>query len=174
MIENKVAKSGLITIDLKTYLDPAPVAEFDLKDYLYMDLILREKDFREALDQHDWEQYRGKNLAVFCSSDAIIASWAYMLVATHAAGKAENVWFGNKPDVWLEAYRARLEKEDWSRFAGKRVLLKGCSDVQMPPGVYLCAANKLLPVVDRLMYGEACSFVPVYKKLKNKTEAHVE
>ncbi|TVQ09297.1 MAG: DUF2480 family protein [Balneolaceae bacterium] len=174
MIDNKVAKSGLITIDLKTYLDPAPVAEFDLKDYLYMEYVLREKDFREALGQHDWEQYRNKNLAVFCSTDAIIASWAYMLVATYAAGTARNVWFGNKPDVWLEAYRAGLEKEDWSRFAGKRVLLKGCSDVQMPPGVYLYAANRLLPVVDRLMYGEACSFVPVYRKSKNKTAAAVE
>jgi hypothetical protein len=174
MIDNKVAKSGLITIDLKTYKDPAPVAEFDLKDYLYMEYVLREKDFREALDRHDWEQYRDKNLAVFCSTDAIIASWAYMLVATYAAGIARNVWYGNRPDVFLEAYRKGLENEDWNRFAGERVLLKGCSDEQMPAGVYLCAANMLLPVVDRLMYGEACSFVPVFRKSKSKTAAAVE
>jgi hypothetical protein len=168
LFENKVAKSGLITIDLKNYFDPAPVAEFDMKDYLYMELILREKDFREALEAHNWDQYKGKNLAVFCSTDAIIASWAYMLVARYAAGKAENVWFGARPDVYLEAYREALDREDWSRFAGKRVLLKGCSDVVMPASVYLYATNKLLPHAERIMYGEACSFVPVFRAEKNK------
>lgn len=169
MIENKVAKSGLVTIDLKSYFDPSPIEEFDLKDYLYMEYVLKEKDFREALENHDWTQYEGKNLAVFCSTDAIIASWAYMLVATFASQYAKNVWYGTKPDIYLEAYREKLEAEDWSRFTGKRVLLKGCSDVVMPAGVYLLAAGRLLPHVERLMYGEACSFVPVYRKAKKVT-----
>jgi hypothetical protein len=166
MIDNKVARSGLITLDLKKYFDQTPIAEFDLKDYLWMEYVLKEKEFRDALEKHDWEQYRDKNLAVFCSTDAIIASWAYMLVATYAGGFARKIWYGSKPEIYLEAYRERLDAEDWSRFEGRRVLLKGCSDVAMPAGVYLHATVKLLPVVDRLMYGEACSFVPVYRKSK--------
>jgi hypothetical protein len=169
MIENKVAKSGLVTIDLKTYFDKTPIEEIDLKDYLYMDYVLKENDFREALKKHDWHQYRDKNLAVFCSTDAIIAPWAYMLVASYAGDFARNIWFGAKPGVYLEAYRSGLEAENWNRFAGKRVLLKGCSDVEMPAGVYLYATTKLLPVVERLMYGEACSFVPVYRTAKKVT-----
>lgn len=164
VIENKVAKSGLITLDLQQWYSGKEIVPFDLKDYLHMELILKEKEYREALEQHDWSQYRGKILAVHCSTDAIIASWAYMLVASHAHGRAVDVIFGRVEDAIFEQFREALDREDWSKYSGSRVLLKGCSDMKVPPAVYLYTTQKLLPYVDRLMYGEACSFVPVYRK----------
>ncbi len=163
VIKNKVVKSGLVTLDLQKWYSGWDVASFDLKDYLHMELVLREKEFRKALEQHDWMQYAGKILAVYCSTDAIVASWAYMLVATHAYGHAEETVFGKPEVVAFERFRKGLDAEDWSIYAGKRVLLKGCSDVEVPPSAYLYATQKLLPYVERLMYGEACSFVPVYR-----------
>lgn len=163
VIENKVAKSGLVTLDLQNWYSDVDIVTFDLKEYLHMEFILREKAFRDALEEHDWSQYHGKVLAVYCSTDAIIASWAYMLVAAHAKDIAADVVFGKPDDVVFERFRQALDEEDWSDYAGKRVLLKGCSDIELPPSVYLYATQKLLPYVDRLMYGEACSFVPVYR-----------
>ncbi len=163
MIENKVAKSGLVTLDLQQWYSPADIVAFDLKDYLHMELILREKEFRQSLEVHDWSQYSGKILAVFCSTDAIVASWAYMLVAAHASSNALEVVFGKPEDVAFERFRKGLDGVDWASYSDKRVLLKGCADVEVPPSVYLYATQKLLPYVERLMYGEACSFVPVYR-----------
>ncbi len=162
-IENKVARSGLITLDLQHWYSPEGIEPFDLKEYLHMELLLREKEFRQTLAEHDWSPYTGKTVAVFCSTDAIIASWAYMLVAAHAHGHAKNVVFGIPEHVAFERFRNGMDAEDWSRYRGKRVLLKGCADVEVPPSAYLYATQKLLPYVERLMYGEACSFVPVYR-----------
>ena len=170
-VVNKVKKSGLITIDLETYLDKNEIVEFDLKDYLHMELLLKEKEFRQALDEHDWSQYDGKYIAVFCSTDAIVASWAYMLVAAHARKHAKDVLFGTKEEVAEQLFKRSLDQEDWEQYRDQRVLLKGCSDHGVPPGVYLYATQKLLPLVDRLMYGEACSFVPVYRKPKEEKKA---
>lgn len=162
-IENKVAKSGLVTLDLQNWYSRDDIASFDLKDYLHMEFLLKEKEFRASLEEHDWEQYKGNVLAVYCSTDAIIASWAYMLVATHARAFAKDIVFGKPEEVSFELFRHALDATDWSEYRGKRVLLKGCADIEIPPSVYLYATQKLLPYVDRLMYGEACSFVPVYR-----------
>ncbi len=169
VVENKVAQSGLITLDLQKWYSNVKIEPFDLKQYLHMELILREKEFRDDLEQHDWSRYRGKILAVFCSADAIIASWAYMLVASHARAWTSDVMYGEPDHVRFELFRQKLEAEDWSFYAGKRVLLKGCADIELPPSVYLYATQKLLPYVERLMYGEACSFVPVYRSGNRKT-----
>lgn len=165
---NKVKKSGLITLDLQEFHDGSEIAEFDLKDYLFMEMILKEKDFREALDNLDWSQYENKILAVHCSTDAIIASWAFMLVAAHARNFAKDVIFGDPMAVRHECYRREIENHDWSQYESKRVLLKGCSDKELPQSVYLLASQKLMPFADRLMYGEACSFVPVYRRSKTE------
>jgi hypothetical protein len=165
-IVNKVAKSGLITIDLQSYCDPSIVSELDIKDFLFQELLLKEKDFRDYLDKHDWSQYEGKVLAVYCSTDAILAPWAFMLVVTHARPYAEEVILGNRQKAIEELYRRAFEKEDWSRFAGQRVIVKGCGDEAIPEYAYLAVTQYLMPHVDRLMYGEACSFVPVYRKPK--------
>lgn len=163
-IVNKIKKSKLETIDLQKFYDDTPVKELDIKDFLYQELLLKEKDYREALEIHDWSQYDGSYLAVFCSTDAIVASWAYMLVAQHAHNHADDVFFGNKEDILFELYRRKLDEFDWANYEGKFVLLKGCSDVPVPESVYLWATNKLIKAgVKKLMYGEACSNVPIYR-----------
>lgn len=162
-IQNNVAKSGLITLDLQDWFSDVEIAGFDLKDYLHMELILREKEFRASLEKINWADYSGKIIAVFCSTDAIIASWAYMLVAAHARDFALDVVYGEPAQLAFEKFRKKMDETDWSRYSGKRVLLKGCSSMELPPSAYLYAAQKLLPYAERLMYGEACSFVPVYR-----------
>lgn len=171
MIENKVAKSKLNTIDLEQFRERREIVAFDLKDYLYMEFILKEKDFRAALQEHDWQAYEGKIIAVYCSTDAIIAHWAYMLVCAHAQEFAERVVFGTPEEVALQRMQQHTRDFDWSTFDGKRVLLKGCSDEAMHPSIYAIATQELLPYAERLMYGEACSFVPVYRKKKAKKPA---
>ncbi len=166
-VVNKVANSGLITIDLKKYCDPSIVKELDIKDFLFQELLLKEKDFREYLDQHDWSQYEGNILAVFCSTDAILAPWAFMLVASHALPFAKEVKLGDRQRALEDLYRQAFEHENWSQYEGRRVIIKGCSDETIPPYAYFLVTQKLLPHVERLMYGEACSFVPIYRKPKN-------
>lgn len=165
-IVNKIKQSKkLVTLDLQKYFDETPILELDLKDFLFQGLILKEEEFRKQLKQHDWEQYNDKYLAVYCSTDAIISKWAYMLVAQHAAPFAKDVFKGNKEDFLFDLYRRNLEQVDWEDYAGKFVILKGCSskDKPVPESVYLYATNKLVPHVKKLMYGEACSNVPVYR-----------
>lgn len=165
-IVNKVKQSQkLVTLDLQQYFDETPILELDLKDFLYEGLILKEKEFREQLESHNWEQYNDKYLAVFCSSDAIISKWAYMLVAQHAVLYAKDVFKGTREDFLFELYRRNLEEVEWKEYENKFVILKGCSSKEkpVPESVYLYATNKLVPYVKKLMYGEACSNVPVYR-----------
>ncbi|MCW5921154.1 MAG: DUF2480 family protein [Saprospiraceae bacterium] len=161
---NRVAQSGLLTIDLEELYPVGEIVPFDLKDYLFMGLILKEKDFREALKTHDWSQYEGKNLAVFCSADAIIPMWAYMLVATHAAPFASDVAL-TSPDLFAEtAFLRKLATLNMDDYAGKRIVVKGCSDKPVPPSAYMEITRRLQPVAQSIMFGEPCSTVPVYKK----------
>lgn len=166
-IVNKIKQSEkLVTVDLQKYYDATPITELDLKDFLFKELILKEEEFRETLKNHDWEQYKGQYLAVYCSSDAIISKWAYMLVAQYAAPIVSDVFRGNKSDVLDELYRRQLENVDWTQYKDKFVILKGCSDKEkpVPESAYLYATKKLVPHVKKLMYGEACSNVPVYRQ----------
>ncbi|MCC5933431.1 MAG: DUF2480 family protein [Balneolales bacterium] len=174
MIENKVAKSGLITLDLEMFREKRAVHSFDLKEFLYMELILREKDFRDALQNLDWSRFSGSILAVHCSTDAIIAHWAYMLVCSHAAEVGAIVAYGSPEQVKLASMQQNVRIHNWQQYAGKKVLLKGCSHEALDPSVYTLATQCLLPFADRLMYGEACSFVPVYRKPKVKQAAEAE
>lgn len=165
-IVNKVKQSNkLVTFDLQKYFDETPILEFDIKDFLYKGLILKEEEFRNRLESHDWEQYDDKYLAVYCSSDAIISKWAYMLIAGHASSHAKDVFKGTKEDFLFELYRRNLESVNWKEYRDKFVILKGCSSKEkpVPESVYLFATNNLVPYVKKLMYGEACSNVPVYR-----------
>lgn len=165
-IVNRVAASGLLTLDLEDYYPQEETVGFDLKDYLFMGLILKEKDFREALSNTDWSQYEGKNLVVFCSADAIVPLWAYMLVATHAAPFANDV-AQCMPDQYAAlAFSKKLNALDLSPFEGKRVVVKGCSDKPVPASAYLDITRRLQPIAQSIMFGEPCSTVPVYKKAK--------
>lgn len=165
-ITNKIKKSKkLVTLDLQKYFDDTPIHEFDLKEFLFEGLVLKEEEFRNQLEAHDWHQYEDSYIAVFCSTDAIISKWAYMLVAQHASGIAKDVIKGTKDEILFELYRRRLESVDWESYQDKFVILKGCSSKEkpVPESVYLLATNKLVPHVKKLMYGEACSNVPVYR-----------
>lgn len=165
-IVNKVKQSDkLVTIDLQKYFDDTPKVELDLKQFLFKGMILKEEDFRKQLDEYDWSQYEGQYVTVFCSTDAIISKWAYMLVGKHLAGYAKEVFKGRKEDILFELYRRKLDKLDWSSYEDKFVILKGCSSKEkpVPESVYLYATQRLVPHVKKLMYGEACSNVPVYR-----------
>lgn len=161
---NRVAQSSLITINLEDLYPEGEVVAFDLKNYLFMELILKEKDFRESLKAHDWSQYAGKHMAVFCSTDAIIPMWAYMLVAASAAPYASGV-AQTSPEAYVETWFlkkiAAISAED---YAGKRLVIKGCSDKPVPPSAYLEITARLQPVAQSIMFGEPCSTVPVFKK----------
>ncbi|MCB9252575.1 MAG: DUF2480 family protein [Flavobacteriales bacterium] len=163
-IVNKVAQSGLITFNLENYFDPAKTAVFDLKDCLFMGLILREKDFREFIKSHDWSQYQGMNVAITCSADAIIPTWAYMLVASKLEGIAGFFLFGNEENLQQALYQNALSTINIEDYRDKKVIIKGCSNKPVPTYAYIEISRLLLPVVSSLMYGEPCSTVPVYKK----------
>lgn len=165
-IVNKVKQSDkLVTIDLQKHFDDTPRTELDLKQFLFKGMILKEQDFRDSLEEHDWSQYDGQYVGIFCSTDAIISKWAYMLVGQHLASHAKEIFKGAEDDMLYELYRRNLEKVDWSNYKDKFVILKGCSSKEkpVPESVYLHATQKLVPYVKKLMYGEACSNVSVYR-----------
>lgn len=168
---NRVAASGLITINLEEFFPKAELAHFDLKDYLFMGLILKEKDFREALQNHDWAQYQGKVLLVYCTADAIIPMWAYMLVASYAGPYAADVFQGVADDYYRIAFDRALAKLDIEKYAAQRIVVKGCSDHPVPATAYLEITRKLQPHVKSIMYGEPCSTVPIFKQPKS-VETH--
>lgn len=161
---NKVAESGLITIDLEEYYPKGEIKIFDLKDYLFMGMILKEKDYRTALQTKNWDEYQDAYVGVTCSTDAIIPAWAYMLAASYLQPVAKEVVVGDAKTVINTVFIKRLAGIRAEDYTDKRVIIKGCGDVQVPETAYLEITNKLRPYVKSLMYGEACSNVPVYKK----------
>ncbi len=161
---NKVAASGILTLDLETYLPAGDVATFDLKDHLFMGLILKEKDFREALKSTDWSQYQNKNVAITCSADAIIPVWAYMLVAAQLEPVAKDVYAGTASEMQKHLFLKSLAGIDIAEFVDGRVVVKGCGDVAIDAFAYAEITRRLRPVAKSIMYGEPCSTVPVYKK----------
>ena len=162
-IVNKVASSGLISLDLEDYFHPGERVQYDLKDNLFMELILKEKDFREFLKNHDWSVYKDKNVSVICSGDPIIPTWAYMLLAIYLEPFAHMVVFGNYEDLEKKLYEEALKNLDLEQFKGQRVVVKGCSNAQIPTSVYVEITRLLKPIVKSLMFGEPCSTVPLFK-----------
>jgi len=161
---NKVAESGLITIDLEKWYPREATAVFDLKEFLFMGLILKEKEFRESLKQTDWEQYRDKYVAVTCSADAIIPVWAYMLVATYLQPVARDIIMGDENALHRHLFLQKLGAVNIDDFTDQRVVIKGCGETPIADYVYMEITKKLRPVVKSIMYGEPCSTVPIYKK----------
>jgi hypothetical protein len=153
-------------LNLEEYFPKGEIAIFDIKDYLFMGLILKEKDFREALSQHEWTQYEGKNLLVYCSADAIVPVWAYMLVSTYAEPFAKDIFQGEEEAFYKAHYYHVLESLDLQRYEGQRVVIKGCSEKPVPPAAYLALTKRLRPLALSIMYGEPCSTVPIFKKAK--------
>jgi len=161
---NKVAESGIITLDLEKYFPDEDVVMFDIKDYLFMGLILKEKDFRQALKDLDVEKYQNKIVAVTCSADAIVPMWAYMLISSTLRSSSKEIIFGSENETktkLLIRNILHINKED---FIDKRVVVKGCGETPIPEEAYLEITNLLRPVVKSIMFGEPCSTVPIYKK----------
>ena len=163
-IVNKVANSPLITFNLEEYYDQSAVAEFDMKQHLFQGLILREKDFRGFIKSCDWSEYEGKNVALFCSADAIVPTWAYMLVANKLSGIANYVHYGSPQDMQQSIILEKLNQIDVESYRDKMVVIKGCSKFDVPIGAYVAITEKFTPVVKSIMFGEPCSTVPIYKK----------
>ena len=164
IIINKVAESALTSLDLEEYYPKGETAVFDLKDHLFMGLILKEKDFRTALQTFDWEQFRNKNVAITCSVDAIIPMWAYMLVASYLTPVAKEVVFGEEKNILNTLLVRNISQIKGEEYTDKRVVVKGCGDVPIPEAAYVEITNKLRPFVKSIMYGEPCSTVPIYKR----------
>lgn len=163
-IVNRVAQSQLRTIDLEDYYPIGERVLLDIKDWLHEGFVLREKEFRTSIESHEWDQYQDKYIAVECSSDAIIPGWAYMLIATKLQPFAKNVVQGNLEVLETALYQPIIENIDITEFKDKPVIIKGCSNKPVPQNAYLWITAKLLPVAKSVMYGEACSSVPLFKK----------
>lgn len=161
---NRVANSGLVTINLEDFFPKEKVVTFDLKDYLFMELILKEKEFRAALKEHDWSQYKGVNLLVICSTDAIIPVWAYMLVAGYAEPFAHEIFQGDEDTFYKVAFEKALIDFNGAEHEDARIIIKGCSNKPVPPAAYVMLTKKLRPFAKSIMYGEPCSTVPIFKK----------
>ena len=161
---NKVAESGLITLDPEKYYPRGETSVFDLKDFLFMGLILKEKDYREALKVFDWEQYRDKIVAVTCSADAVIPVWAYMLAASYLQPVVKDMVMGDEKELHKTIFLKNLSQIDTNEFTDKRVVIKGCGETPIGDFVYMELTKLLRPVAKSIMYGEPCSTVPVYKK----------
>lgn len=165
---NRVMKSPLITLNLEKDYPTVPIKEFDLKEFLFKGLILKEKDFREQVAEFDWSEYSGHVICVICSADAIIPMWAYMLIASEARDQVEDVFWGSREEYLRDHYRKVLNQRDWSEYENKLIVLKGCSTKPVPAAAYLELTKLLRPYARSIMFGEPCSTVPIYKKKKVK------
>ncbi len=169
-IRNKVAESGIVTLDLAPFV-PAEesLAIFDLRPLLFMEMILREKDYRASLQGFDWSPFAGKHVGIVCSVDAIIPVWAYMLAAAYLQPIARSVHFAQGAGLKNAVIYEGVSGISLEEYRDKRVVLKGCGDVAIPEAAYVAATARLRPVVKSLMYGEPCSTVPIYKAPNTRT-----
>lgn len=165
-IVNRVANSGLITLDLGEMYPEGERVLFDIRDVLFQGLILREKDFREFIASHHWKAYEGKYVALTCSADAIIPDWSWMLLASALQPFAKKIVFGDLEKLETVLFDEILSAVDAEQYRDQRIVVKGCGDKPVPKTAYIEVVRKLQPVVKSIMYGEPCSTVPVYKRPK--------
>lgn len=165
-IVNRVASSSLITFDLESLYQPGERVVIDIKPLLFQEVVLREKDFRQYLSSHDWSVYQNNFVAITCSADAIVPTWAYMLLSISLKPFASAIVFGSLEELEIQLFRKQLNKIDWSEYKDAKVVVIGCSKVKVPTAIYVEAVNQLLPWVSSLMFGEPCSTVPLYKSRK--------
>lgn len=163
-IVNRVAQSKLVLFDLEELYPEGERIQLDLTQWLDHGLVLREKMFREAVKAHDWSQYQGKYVALAKSTDVIIPVWAYMLITTALHPFSKHVVVGGLEDLEMALFQSVIENLDSEQYRDKSLIIKGCADKPVPESAYVLAVAKLLPVARSIQYGEACSFVPLYKK----------
>lgn len=167
VIVNKVAESGIITIDLEDFYPKEEIIGIDIKQWLFMEMLLKEKPFRQSLKEIDWPIYQDKLVAIYCSTDAIIPRWAYMLLATYLSPVAAQTFIGTPDQMAMQLILKEVQNLDLEPYQDKRIILKGCGKMDVNEAVYFAMTNRLLPHVQSIMYGEACSSVPVFKRKKN-------
>ncbi|MCT4699955.1 DUF2480 family protein [Tenacibaculum haliotis] len=165
-IINRIANSKLITIDLEDYYPQGKRVVFDIKNWLYEELILREKDFRELVKNHDWSQYKNNYVSLTCSSDAIIPSWAYLLLTAQLSAFAKKTVVGGLELLETVIYQEVINTLEVSQFKDKPIIIKGCTNKPIPASAYTLLISKIQPIAKTIMFGEACSTVPLYKKMK--------
>lgn len=164
LLVNKVANSGLITLDLEQFLPKGEIKVFDLKDFLFMGLILKEKDYREALKARTWDEFEGQNVAVTCTTDAIIPVWAFMLAVTYLEPVAKDVFLGTAEEMHKHLLLKNIEGVAVEPYSEQRIVVKGCGETPIDNVAYAAITKVLRPVAKSIMYGEPCSTVPIYKK----------
>ena len=160
---NRVQSSSLITLDLEELYTPGERIFYDIKPLLFQELILKEKDFRGSLKSTDWSAYKDQHIAIGCSADAIIPTWAYMLISINLQPWAKTVFFGSLIDLEKHLFRKSLDQIEWQKYFQAKIVVKGCSKIDVPTEVYVEVASRLKSVASSIMYGEACSTVPLYK-----------
>lgn len=165
-IINRVAQSKLVVIDLEDFYPQGKRVLFDIKDWLYEGLVLREKDFRKHVSDHDWSQYQNQYVALICSTDAIVPAWAYMLITIELASYSKKSIIGDLNTLETSIYQNIINDLDLNSYQDKPVIIKGCSNKPVPDNAYILLAEVLKPVAQSIMYGEACSSVPLFKKKK--------
>lgn len=165
-IVNRVSSSGLFTLDLEEMYQPGERVLLDIRGQLFQEMILREKDFRAFIKEHNWSAYQDKYVAVTCSVDAIIPTWAYMLVASAAEPFAKAIVFGDLEDLETKIFLEQLEKYEWNKLKDMKVVVKGCGKIHVPVAAYVEATRRLKTVASSIMFGEPCSTVPVFKRSK--------
>ena len=163
-IINRVANSKLVVIDLETYYPNGKRILLDIKNWLYEGYVLKEKDFRTQLNNHNWSQYSDCFVALTCTSDAIIPGWAYMLITMHLEPFAKKIIIGDIEALETSIYQSIIDNIDVSEFINKSIIIKGCSKKPVPENAYIMLSQKIKPVAKSIMYGEACSAVPLFKK----------
>lgn len=163
-IENKVAKSGLITLEINSFVPKEPILEVDIKDHLWEGIALREKDFRDFIKNNNWEKYRESYVSVHCSADAIIPNWSYMLLASELTGVAREIFFGTPEEFLKHRITEAIQTLDTKEYQDERVIVKGCGNELIDYAAYGYITTVLKPAVKSLMFGEPCSTVPIYKK----------
>ena len=163
-IVNRVANSGLINLDLTDYAPKGTIAILDVKDFLFEGIILKEKAFRNTLKEFDFSVYTDKIVALYCSSDAIVPMWAFMLLTSYLNNSASEIYFGKKEEVFQKIFSDNIDAIDATEFENKKVIVKGCGQVPLTETLYIAITKKLQNTVSSLMFGEACSAVPVFKK----------
>ena len=165
-IVNRVSASNLVSFDLEELHTPGERVLFDIKDLLFQGLILKEKDFRDFIKTHDWTRYEGKHVAIICSADAIVPTWAFMLLSIALQPFAVTIIFGTLVDLERHLFHQKLAAVDWQKFENAKVVVKGCSKVHVPVSAYVEVVNHLRPLASSIMYGEPCSTVPLFKAKK--------
>ena len=163
-IINRVANSKLVVVDLEDYYPKGQRTVFDIKDWLFHELVLREKDFRDYVNQHDWSQYMGHYVALTCTADAIIPAWAFMLLTMHLEPFAKRIVVGDLEQLETSIYQEIIQNLETDAYLDQMLIIKGCAHKPVPANAYILLSQKLKPIAKSIMYGEACSSVPLYKR----------